>query len=417
VFWQGPGAGDLATAVAVPGDLTSPVGCALERITARWITDVPGLPGESRVSYVTGATMGTFTALAAARDALLRRAGHDALTAGLWNAPRLRVVTGDEVHVTVVKALTLLGFGSAEIERVPTDDQGRVRPDALPDLDDRTILILQAGNVNSGAIDPFDQVVPRARRAGAWVHVDGAFGLWAAASPALRGATAGIEDADSWVTDGHKWLNTPYDCGLAIVRDAQALHQAMATQAPYLVAGTTAAPKDMGPEFSRSARAVEVWAALYSLGRQGVAELIDRTCAHARAFANGLHGLGYTVLNDVTLNQVVAAPPGDPNAAGRIAARVQESGEWVRGDDLAGMARDPDLGVEPRDERRGRAPQPRRYRRRDGGRTAGAVTGPTPPLRYAQMRRGDCRLPHRRPHPLRVAARASSVRDPRTGCR
>jgi glutamate/tyrosine decarboxylase-like PLP-dependent enzyme len=308
-------------------DLTSPVACALERITARWITDVLGLPGESHVSYVTGATMGNFTALAAARDALLRRAGHDALNAGLWSAPRLRVVTGDEAHVTVVKSLTLLGFGSEEIVRVPTDDQGRVRPDALPDLDERTILILQAGNVNSGAIDPFDQVVPRARRAGAWVHVDGAFGLWAAASPALRGAMAGIEDADSWVTDGHKWLNTPYDCGLAIVRDAQALHQVMTTQAPYLAAETTAAPKDMGPEFSRSARAVEVWAALYSLGRQGLADLIDRTCAHARAFADGLRGLGYTVLNDVVLNQVVAAPPGDPSAAGRIAARVQESGE------------------------------------------------------------------------------------------
>jgi glutamate/tyrosine decarboxylase-like PLP-dependent enzyme len=160
----------------------------------------------------------------------------------LLQDPRQRAVLGEQLIDVVVKSLTLLGFGSAEIERVPTDDQGRVRPDALPDPDERTILILQAGNVNSGAIDPFDQVVPRARRVGAWVHVDGAFGLWAAASPALRGATAGIEDADSWVTDGHKWLNTPYDCGLAIVRDAQALHQVMATQAPYLAAGTTAAP-------------------------------------------------------------------------------------------------------------------------------------------------------------------------------
>jgi glutamate/tyrosine decarboxylase-like PLP-dependent enzyme len=159
------------------------------------------------------------------------------------------------------------------------------------------------------------------------VHVDGAFGLWAAASPTLRGALAGVEDADSWVTDGHKWLNTPYECGLAIVRDAHALHTVMATQAPYLAAGTAAAPKDMGPEFSRSARAVEVWAALRSLGRQGLADLIDRTCRHARAFAAGLPELGYTVLNEVVLNQVVAAPPGDPGAANRIAARVQDSGE------------------------------------------------------------------------------------------
>jgi glutamate/tyrosine decarboxylase-like PLP-dependent enzyme len=308
-------------------DQISPIGCALERITAGWITDVLGLPGESRVSYVTGATMGNFSCLAAARAALLQRAGHDALKDGLWSAPRLRVVTGDEVHVTVVKALTLLGFGTADIVRVPTDDQGRIRPDAVPELDERTILILQAGNVSSGAVDPFADVIPRAREAGSWVHVDGAFGLWAAASPARRGALAGVEDADSWVTDAHKWLNTPYDCGVAIVRDPHALHRVMATQAPYLAAGVAVAPKDMGPEFSRSARAVEVWAALRSLGRHGLAELIERTCGHARTFADGLTGLGYTVLNDVVLNQVVAAPPGDPDAAARIAARVQQSGE------------------------------------------------------------------------------------------
>lgn len=246
----------------------------------------------------------------------------------MWAAPRLRVVTGDEVHVTVVKALTLLGFGTANIVRAPTDDQGRIRLETLPDLDERTILVLQAGNVTSGAIDPFDQLIPQARRAGAWVHVDGAFGLWAAASPALRAQLTGFEDADSWVTDAHKWLNTPYDCGLAIVRDASALHEVMATQAPYFATGATVAPKDMGPEFSRSARAVEVWAALYSLGRLGVAELIERTCGHARAFADGLHALGYTVLNDVALNQVVATPPGnDPDLPGRIATRVQQSGE------------------------------------------------------------------------------------------
>jgi glutamate/tyrosine decarboxylase-like PLP-dependent enzyme len=295
-------------------DQTSPIGCALERITAGWITDVLGLPAEAHVSYVTGATMGNFTCLAAARNALLQRAGHDPLDAGLWNAPRLRIVTGDEVHVTVVKALTLLGFGTADLVRVPTDDQGRIRPDAVPELDERTIVILQAGNVSSGALDPFAEVIPHARRAGSWIHVDGAFGLWAAASPRLRGALAGVEDADSWVTDGHKWLNTPYDCGVAIVRDAQALHGVMATQAPYLATGATAAPKDMGPEFSRGAR-------------QGLAELIERTCAHARTFADGLTDLGYTVLNDVVLNQVVAAPPGAPEAAARIAARVQESGD------------------------------------------------------------------------------------------
>jgi glutamate/tyrosine decarboxylase-like PLP-dependent enzyme len=312
-------------------DQTSPVGCMLERVTARWLTDLLGLPAEAHVSFVTGATMGNFTGLAAARDALLRRAGHDPAK-GLFGAPRVRVVATAEVHVTVVKALTLLGFGSVDIERVPTDDQGRLRTDALPPLDERTVVILQAGNVNSGAMDPFAQVVPVARDAGAWVHVDGAFGMWAAGSPRLRAQLAGVEGADSWVTDAHKWLNTPYDCGVVIVRDPDALHQVMATQAPYLATGTAVAPKDMGPEFSRSARAVEVWAALSSLGREGVAELVERTCAHARAFANGLRELGYTVLNDVTLNQVVATPPlDDPDASARIAARVQSSGECFFG--------------------------------------------------------------------------------------
>ncbi len=307
-------------------DATSPVGCALERCAGEWVKDVLGLPSEAHVSFVTGATMASFTCLAAAREKLLSRAGHDVSERGLWNAPRIRIVASEEAHVTVIKALTMLGWGKADVERVPTDDQGRMIAERLPSLDERTIVCVQAGNVNSGSFDPFETICERANASGAWVHVDGAFGLWAAASPARRGLTRGVSRADSWVLDGHKWLNTPYDCGMAIVRDAKPLHDAMATQAPYLKAGSLVAPKDMGPEFSRSARGVEVWAALRSLGRRGLAELIDRCCARAVDLAEGLRAAGFEVLNDVVLNQVVARI-GTPEEHARIVQRAVESGE------------------------------------------------------------------------------------------
>jgi glutamate/tyrosine decarboxylase-like PLP-dependent enzyme len=307
-------------------DATSPVGCVLERCAGDWVVELLGLPAESHASFVTGATMGNFTCLAAARQFLLARAGYDVTERGVWDAPRLRIVASEEIHVTVIKALTLLGWGSAVIERVPADAQGRLIVDKLPPLDAHTIVCLQAGNVNSGSFDPFEEVCRRARAAGAWVHVDGAFGLWAAASPARRALTAGLDQADSWVADGHKWLNTPYDCGIAIVRHPEGLHAAMATQAPYLKTGTTVAPKDMGPEFSRSARGVEIWAALRSLGRRGVADLVERCCAHATALADGLRGLGYEILNDVVLNQVVARIGSADEHAGIVQA-AQESGE------------------------------------------------------------------------------------------
>jgi glutamate/tyrosine decarboxylase-like PLP-dependent enzyme len=307
-------------------DATSPIGSALEWCAGQWVVDLLGLPAQSYVSFVTGATMGNFTCLAAARQQLLARAGYAVTERGLWDAPRLRVVASDEIHVTVIKALTLLGWGTTTIERIPTDDQGRVIADQMPALDPQTIVCLQAGNVNSGSFDPFEEVCRRARAAGAWVHVDGAFGLWAAASPARRTLTAGVDQADSWVIDGHKWLNTPYDCGLAIVRDPQPLHDAMATQAPYLKTGATVAPKDMGPEFSRSARGVEVWAALRSLGRRGVADLVESSCSHATTLAQGLRALGYEVVNDVVLNQV-AARIGTVDDHTRIAQAAQESGE------------------------------------------------------------------------------------------
>ena len=304
---------------------TSPVGTHLETVAGAWILDVLGLPEGASVSFVTGATMGNFTCLAAARNALLRRQGWDVGAKGLSGAPPLRVVTGAEVHVTVKKALRLLGLGTDCIEYVPCDTQGRLVTEALPPLDTSTIVIAQAGNVNSGASDPVGAIADSAN--GAWVHVDGAFGLWAAASKATSMQLAGLERADSWVTDGHKWLNTPYDCGIAVCRDPAALYNAMATRADYLEEEAVVAPKDRVPEFSRSARGVWVWAALHSLGRNGLAELVDRCSSQARRIAKGLQALGFEVLNEVCLNQVVATLPGREHHSAAIAEHVQASGE------------------------------------------------------------------------------------------
>ena len=307
-------------------EAVSPVGVLLERVSGNWIVDVLGLPNGAHVSFVTGATMGNFTCLAAAREHLLRKAGYSVSELGLWDAPKLRVVVSDQIHVTVVKALTLLGWGTSSIERVRTDEQGRVVPEALPKLDDKTIVILQAGNVNSGSFDPFEEICQSARASGSWVHIDGAFGLWAAASAKYEKLTRGLEMAHSWTVDGHKWLNTPYDCAMAITAEPVALHQAMATQAPYLKAGGNVAPKDMGPEFSRSARGVEVWAALKSLGRKGLANLIERSCEHAIYAARNLEDMGFEILNDVVLNQVVASRAGSYDHEA-LAMRVQQSGD------------------------------------------------------------------------------------------
>lgn len=308
-------------------EATSPVGVRLEQIAARWVLDLLQLPQDASVGFVTGATMANLTCLAAARHRLLARKGWNVEAQGLQGAPQLRVVASDEVHVTVLKALAMLGVGTNCVERIPCDQQGRLRSELLPKLDDQTIVLLQAGNVNSGAMDPIGEVCAQAARTGAWIHVDGAFGLWAAASPHRARLLSGHDAASSWVVDGHKWLNTPYDCGLAICRDPDAVHAAMATVAPYLKAGGAAAPKDMVPEFSRSARGVEVWAALASLGRSGVAELIERCCAHAQSLAQGLRKLGFDVLNDVTLNQVVATLPGHEGRMADLAIAVQNSGE------------------------------------------------------------------------------------------
>ena len=303
----------------------SPAVTAIEKIALGWLLDVLDLPRDAGGAFVTGATMANLTALAAARRAVLARAGWDVDENGLHGGPRVRVVIGAEAHPTLRKALGLLGLGRSAVEIVPVDEQGRMRADALPALDGPTIVCIQAGNVNSGAFDPAAEICAAAHAAGAWVHVDGAFGLWAAASPSRAHLTRGFADADSWATDAHKWLNVPYDSGLAFVRDAAALRGALSISAPYLPQGAPREPGDYTPESSRRARAVEIWAALRSLGSRGLAALIDRNCRQAQRFAERLGAAGAEVLNDVVLNQVVVSF-GDEARNREVLARVAADG-------------------------------------------------------------------------------------------
>ncbi|MDQ3249136.1 MAG: pyridoxal-dependent decarboxylase [Chloroflexota bacterium] len=316
----------------------SPVAARLETIALRWLLDLFGLPADAGGGFVTGATMANFTALAAARHALLQRQGWDVEAQGLFGAPPLTVVVGNEVHVSVLKALSLLGLGRERVVRAAVDNQGRIQPATLPRLDDKTILCLQAGNVNTGSFDPAQALCDLARDAEAWIHVDGAFGLWAAVSPAHAHLTAGIAAADSWATDAHKWLNTPYDGGLVFCRHAHYLQGAMAASAAYLIQGDTREPNQYVPEFSRRARGIEVWAALRSLGRTGLADLIERTCHYATRFATRLRSAGYEILNDVVLNQVMVAF-GDDETTRRTIAAVQGEGTcWCGGTVWRGRA-------------------------------------------------------------------------------
>ena len=304
----------------------------LEQVVLRWLNELFGLPAETTGALVTGATMANFTALAAARHAVLKRAGWNVEADGLFGAPPVTVMVGDEVHVTVLKALGMLGLGRNRVVRVAADEQGRMRASKLPRADGPTIVCVQAGNVNSGSVDPIAEVCERAHEAGAWVHVDGAFGLWAKASPRYAHLVQGMEQADSWSTDAHKWLNVPYDCGIALVRDTEALAAAMAIQAAYIPTPQAERnPFDYTPEFSRRARGVEVWAALRSLGRRGLAALIERDCIAAQRFAERLGAAGCEILNDVVLNQVLVSF-GEPEQTERVIAAVQADGTcWAGG--------------------------------------------------------------------------------------
>jgi glutamate/tyrosine decarboxylase-like PLP-dependent enzyme len=309
----------------------SPVAAKLEEVVLQWTIDLLQLPASCDAGFVTGTTMASFTCLAAARTALLTRAGWNVEEDGLFGAPPIHVIVGDEVHVSLLKALSLLGLGRNRVTRVPVDSQGRMRADALPKIDNRTLLCIQAGNVNTGAFDPAKEICARARQAGAWVHVDGAFGMWAALSPQYAPLVAGFNEADSWAIDCHKWLNVPYDSGIAVVREPSHLKTAMSISAAYLTPSNLREPWHFTPESSRRARAIELWAAIRSLGRSGLRELIERNCNQAQLFAKRLSAAGYSILNDVVLNQVLVSF-GTPEQTREIIAAIQKDGTcWCGG--------------------------------------------------------------------------------------
>jgi len=331
----------------------SPAAAVVEEVAAGWLLDIFGLPEGASVGFTTGATMASFTALAAARHALLAGEGWDVERRGLFGAPEVPVVVGDEAHVTIHAALQMLGLGRERVVRVPVDGQGRLRPDALREalgsLGRPAIVCAQAGNVNTGAFDPLGEIAAATHDAGSWLHVDGAFGLWAAAVPSMRPLVEGAGDADSWTTDAHKWLNVPYDAGIVAVRDPAAHHAAMTLSAAYYVesAGAERDPFNWVPESSRRARAFTVYAALRSLGRSGLADLVERCCRLARRFAEQLAAEpGVRILNEVVLNQVlVRFEAGEGNAAAgdersrRVVAAVQREGTmWAGGTTWQGQA-------------------------------------------------------------------------------
>jgi glutamate/tyrosine decarboxylase-like PLP-dependent enzyme len=311
---------------------STPGTALIEQKALSWLVELLGMPSGCGIGFVSGATLANFSSLAAARHAVLSRAGWNVEADGLFGAPPVTVVVGQEVHVSVIKALGMLGFGRTRLIKVPADNQGRMRANAFPKISAPAIVCLQAGNVNTGAFDPFTELVGQAHDAGAWVHVDGAFGLWAKAAPTREYLTAGMLEADSWATDAHKWLNVPYDSGMAFVRDPDALQAAMAITAEYLpTTSPNRNPSDFTPELSRRARGVEVWAALRSLGRQGIADLVERNCRQARRFADGLQKAGYAVLNDVVLNQVLVSF-GPPETTLKVISNIQTDGTcWCGG--------------------------------------------------------------------------------------
>ncbi|QJU60507.1 aspartate aminotransferase family protein [Sphingomonas sp. AP4-R1] len=327
--------------------LAAPAASAIEAVAAGWLLDLLGLPAEASVGFVTGATIANFVCLAAARSEMLRRVGWDVEADGLFGAPPLRVLIGADAHATVFSGLKFLGLGAQRVSTIATDEAGRMLPaaleQALAEEGGPAIVIAQSGQINTGASDPFAEIVPLCRAAGAWLHVDGAFGLWAHASPALRPLTAGVEGADSWATDGHKWLQTPYDCGFAIVRDPVAHQRAMAFSASYLppAADSEREPSAFVPELSRRARGFSTWAMIRQMGRSGIAEMVERCCAIAARIGERLASEpGITVVVPVELNQLILRFGDDDAATLATIAQVQKDavlfagasswrGQWV----------------------------------------------------------------------------------------
>lgn len=312
--------------------IMSPTAAELEEIVREWTLDLLGLPSGSGAGFVTCTTMANFSGLAAARSALLQRSGWNVEEDGLFEAPAIRVVVGQEVHVSLLRALTMLGLGRSRVITVPADSQGRMRADSLPVLDEHTVVCIQAGNVNTGAFDPAKEICARARNAGAWVHVDGAFGLWGAVSPDYAPLLDGVANADSWAIDCHKWLNVPYDSGIVVVREPENLRRALsAGSAAYLTQSAGREPWQYTPDASRRARGIDLWAAMRSLGKSGLREMIERNCRQAKRFAERLHAAGFSILNDVVLNQVLVSF-GTPEETRRIIAAIQADGTcWCGG--------------------------------------------------------------------------------------
>jgi len=313
-------------------EVMSPVGARLERVALDWTRELLDLPAGTQGAFVTGDTLANFAALAAARYQVLKNVGYDVASHGMSGAPPIAVVVGEEVHISVLRAISLLGLGRERVIRTPVDLQGRMKAEGLPKISGPTIVCTQVGNVNSGSFDPVREISLRAHEAGAWVHVDGAFGLWARAAPGRRALADGVEEADSWALDCHKWLNVPYDSGIAFVRDGSALKSAMATgPAAYIPGGPVSEPFEFTPEMSRRGRGVDAWAALRYLGRSGVADLVERCCTYARRFADRLSGAGFRILNDVVLNQVLVSF-GDDATTRRVIAEIQRDGTcWCGG--------------------------------------------------------------------------------------
>jgi len=309
----------------------SPIASKLEEICEKWLVELLGLPSGTAAGLVGGTSTATLCGLAAGRNELLKRAGWDVNTRGLFGAPPIRVVVGEQAHATVFKALALLGLGKDRVEKVPVDSEGRIIAEKMPKLDNNTLIIIQAGNVNSGAFDPIDQICDMVNRSGSYVHIDGAFGLWAAASSSKKSLTYGLEKADSWSVDAHKTLNNPYDCGIILCKNRDVLVSAMQASGSYIQYSANRDNMLYTPEMSRRARAVELWATLKFLGRQGVAELIDGLCQIALLFSQKLSDNGFHILNDVVFNQILVECD-TPEETRSTLENIQKSGEcWCGG--------------------------------------------------------------------------------------
>ncbi len=320
-------------------DTTSPVAAIVEEISLKWLLELYGFPKTCGGAFVTGATMAGFTCLAAARSHLLNRQDWNVEKKGLFGAPEINVIVSDEAHVTILKAFSMLGMGNERVTKVPTDHNGRMLIDKIPKPSGPAIICVQAGDVNSGCFDQIDEIINRFKSDDVWIHVDGAFGLWVLVSGKYKHLGQGIEKADSWSVDAHKWLNVPYDSGIALVRNAEALRSAMSVRTSYLKSTPgKRQPNEFTPELSRRARGIEIWTAIATLGKKGIAEIVERCCDHAQFAAKRLTAAGYKILNDVVINQVLVSF-GDEKKTQSVIKAIQDDGTcWCGGTVWKGQA-------------------------------------------------------------------------------